>query len=79
MDHIAYPRPLPQSVDYLRSRLPETMIPAAFVEVATMPRVAGGKVDRRALLERTPVEPSAPPVREHRLTPVVQRIAEVWQ
>jgi amino acid adenylation domain-containing protein len=37
--------------DYLRQRLPDAMIPAAFVRIASFPLSRNGKVDRRALPE----------------------------
>jgi amino acid adenylation domain-containing protein len=44
------PSPTPRELrEFLAARLPEPMLPAAFVEVAALPRTANGKVDRAAL------------------------------
>ena len=40
----------PDFVGYLRSSLPEYMIPSRFVTVPNMPLTANGKIDRRELL-----------------------------
>ncbi|HYG61206.1 MAG TPA: amino acid adenylation domain-containing protein, partial [Thermoanaerobaculia bacterium] len=63
----------------LRESLPEHMVPAALVELPELPLSPSGKVDRKALLERVPVDGSdgevvsAPP-----RTPVEELVAGLW-
>ncbi|MEE8585160.1 MAG: amino acid adenylation domain-containing protein, partial [Acidobacteriota bacterium] len=61
---------------YLRDRLPEFMVPSAFVTLESMPLTPSGKVDRRALplpeADQTGTE-YAPPA-----TPSEELLAEIW-
>jgi amino acid adenylation domain-containing protein len=59
---------------FLRVRLPDYMMPAAFVCLAAMPVTANGKVDRRALPLPAAAEGSYQPPRN----PVEQVVAEIW-
>jgi amino acid adenylation domain-containing protein len=60
----------------LRERLPEFMVPAAFVQLAELPLTPNGKVNRRALPapDRGPVRAFVGP-----RTPVEDVLAEIWQ
>ncbi|HYG62699.1 MAG TPA: amino acid adenylation domain-containing protein, partial [Thermoanaerobaculia bacterium] len=60
---------------FLRERLPEPMVPTAFVELAALPLTANGKVDRRALPAPEPQEREAG---EHPRTAVQVLLATVW-
>jgi amino acid adenylation domain-containing protein len=59
----------------LRERLPEVMVPAAFVHLATLPLSANGKVDRKAL--PVPDRGPAPGFVAPR-TPVEEALGEIW-
>jgi amino acid adenylation domain-containing protein len=83
---VAYMVPAPQSAipstddlrDYLANRLPEFMIPSAFVALAELPLTLNGKVDRKAL--------PAPDSRQWELhggdvaprTPLEELLADIW-
>jgi amino acid adenylation domain-containing protein len=64
--------------EYLRGRLPDYMVPSAFVVLETLPLTANGKVDRRALLA---TEGKNDPQREHvaPATEMERRLCEIWQ
>ncbi|NVJ19551.1 condensation domain-containing protein, partial [Myxococcus sp. AM010] len=64
---------------HLQQRLPEYMVPAAFVALASLPLTPSGKVDRKALpapeaSQLTLTRDAEPPA-----TPVEVRLAEVWK
>jgi amino acid adenylation domain-containing protein len=72
-------RLVPEIRSYLRHRIPQYMMPAAFVVLDDLPLSPNGKVARRALPPPNGVRPEqdacfAPP---H--TPVEKALAEIWQ
>ncbi|HVR96064.1 MAG TPA: amino acid adenylation domain-containing protein [Thermoanaerobaculia bacterium] len=64
--------------DYLRARLPEPMVPTAWVELAALPLSPNGKVDRRALPDPEPGAASGREAVPPR-TAVERVIAGVWE
>ncbi|HYO60253.1 non-ribosomal peptide synthetase/type I polyketide synthase [Archangium sp.] len=64
---------------YLKSKLPEYMVPFAFVSLDTMPLTPNGKVDRAAL--PAPESMRSGPVKEHVAprTPEEEALAAIWR
>lgn len=71
----------PELRTYLSESLPDYMIPAAFKPLEAMPRTAGGKVDRRTLVERIQEE-GYEPCSEIYMAPrneSEQQLVRIWQ
>ncbi|WP_445372602.1 amino acid adenylation domain-containing protein [Methylomonas sp. HW2-6] len=65
-------------IAYLRQRLPDYMVPAAWVALAQMPLTDNGKVDRKALLA-LPVERSAEAGYVAPSNAIEATLADIWQ
>ena len=62
---------------FLAERLPETMLPSAFVELDQLPRTLNGKIDRKTLrIQDLPL--AQPEFESGSLTPVEEIVAGIW-
>ncbi len=71
--------PLPTELrEYLRSRLPEYMIPASFALMDALPLTPNGKVNRKALSSPQAVRAELRGAFAAPQTPTEKRLAEIW-
>ncbi len=64
--------------DFLKSKLPEYMVPARFVSLSAMPLTPNGKIDRRALPAPEDVNPSSDSGFAAPRSPQEECLARIW-
>jgi acyl-coenzyme A synthetase/AMP-(fatty) acid ligase/acyl carrier protein len=64
--------------NFLKARLPDYMIPSAFVSLRALPLTPNGKIDRRALPDPSQSRPALDTPYAAGTTPVEEQLAKIW-
>jgi acyl-CoA synthetase (AMP-forming)/AMP-acid ligase II/aryl carrier-like protein len=71
------PPAIPELRLFLQQKLPDHMIPSAFISISELPLTPNGKLDRKALPEPLPGL-AGPAVYQSAQTPLEQQMVEIW-